>query len=308
VSACLLGERVRYDGGHKRDAFLADILGPHVEWVAVCPEVECGMGTPREPIHLVERDGHLRLVGVGSGRDHTDRMAGYAEARVQRLNGEGLSGYVFKQQSPSCGVGGVPVSMANGASSVTGTGLFARELMARYPELPVEEEGRLQDPRVRNHFIERVLAYDRLRQFFDAPWTVGQLVRFHTVHKLTLMAHSPTAYRRLGRLVAAARGIPRARLQGQYSAGFMAAISCPTTPAQHVDVLQHAAGHFKEVLDERARRKLLQCVDDYRTGSVPLEVPVALVRRLAREHDVGYLAAQTYFEPDPIELALGCRA
>jgi uncharacterized protein YbgA (DUF1722 family)/uncharacterized protein YbbK (DUF523 family) len=300
VSACLLGERVRYDGGHKRDPFLTDVLGRHVEWVAVCPEVECGMETPREPIHLVERDGHVRLVGVGSGADHTSRMAAFAEARVQQLSGEDLSGYVFKQQSPSCGIAGVPVSLANGGSSASGAGLFASALMARHPDLPVEEEGRLRDRRLRDHFIERVLAYHQLRQLFGARWTAGQLVRFHTAHKLTLMAHSPAAYRRLGRLVAAARSTTRAHLQARYSAGFMAAVSRPATQARHVDVLQHAAGYFERVLDAGSRAELLQAVDDYRAGRVPLEAPVAQIRELARKHDVRYLAAQIYFEPDPL--------
>jgi uncharacterized protein YbbK (DUF523 family) len=160
ISACLLGDEVRHDGGHKRDTYLTDVLGPLVEWVKVCPEVEIGMGTPREPIRLVDDDGRIRLLSVTTRVDHTASMAAYAARRADALAVEGLSGFVLKTDSPSCGMTGVKVHRTDGSSTRTGVGLFARALLARFPDLPIEEEGRLADPRRRDQFLERVLAYN----------------------------------------------------------------------------------------------------------------------------------------------------
>jgi uncharacterized protein YbbK (DUF523 family) len=225
VSACLLGDEVRYDGGHKRDPFLTDVLGPFVEWVKVCPEVEIGMGTPREPIRLTDEGGRIRLLSVNTGTDHTDAMAAYAARRTDALAGADLCGYVLKKDSPSCGMARVKVYRGDGPPSRTGVGLFAAALVARFPHLPVEEEGRLLDPRRRENFIERVFAYRRLRDLFESPWTVGDLVRFHTAHKPVLLAHSAQAYTRLGQVVAGATTINREVLRAQYSAGFMEALA-----------------------------------------------------------------------------------
>jgi uncharacterized protein YbbK (DUF523 family) len=224
VSACLLGDEVRYDGGHKRDPFLTDVLGPIVEWVKVCPEVEIGMGTPRESIRLVDEDGRIRLRTVKSGVDHTDAMTAYAARRTRALAGADLCGYVLKKDSPSCGMARVKVYGGDGPPSRTGVGLFAAALLARFPHLPIEDEGRLSDLRLRENFIERVFAYRRLRDLFESRWTAGDLVRFHKAHKLVLLAHSTQAYSRLGRLVGA-RPIDRKAVRARYSAGFMEALA-----------------------------------------------------------------------------------
>ncbi len=216
VSSCLLGQKVRFDGGHKRDAFLVDTFGEFVEWVPVCPELEVGMGLPREAIRLVRSDSGIRLVGVRSATDHTESMTRYSARRVEKLARENLDGYILKKDSPSCGMERVKVYDPNGSPARTGRGLFAEALLARFPLLPVEEEGRLSDPRLRDNFIERVFAYRRLRDLFVGRWTTGALVKFHTAHKLTLLAHSPAAYKTLGQLVAHAAERPRAEVQAAY--------------------------------------------------------------------------------------------
>ena len=304
ISACLLGDEVRYDGGHKRDAFLTTVLGPFVEWVKVCPEVEVGMGTPRESIRLVEADGRLRLLTVKTGVDHTAPMTAYAATRVAALESEGLCGYVLKKDSPSCGMTRVKVYSGEGPGTRTGVGLYARALLARFPHLPVEEEGRLVDPRLRENFIERVFAYRRLRDLFEGRWTTGDLVRFHTAHKLVLLAHSTQGYERLGRLVATARSHDRASLLTQYTGGFMDALKAIATPQRHTNVLQHTVGYFKKTLDSASRTELLTAIDDYRLGLVPLIVPITLVRHHVRVHDVKYLEGQVYLAPHPKELML----
>jgi uncharacterized protein YbgA (DUF1722 family)/uncharacterized protein YbbK (DUF523 family) len=306
VSACLLGDAVRYDGGHKRNAILL-ALDPFVEWIKVCPEVECGMGTPREAIHLVDRDGRIRLLGVGSGIDHTGKMMSFADRRLADLENENLCGYVLKSDSPSCGVAGVAVHAERLSEEPTvrsGTGLFAAELLARFRDLPIEDERGLGDAHRRRHFIERVCAYRRLRDLLDRPWTVGELVAFHTAHKLVLMAHSPAAYRTLGRLVAAAKTAPRETVAADYTRQFMAAIAIAATPARHANVLQHILGYFRPAMDAEARAALAAAIEHYRLGAVPLEEPLERLRACAREHDVAYLRGQLYLEPDPREFLM----
>ncbi len=304
ISACLLGDEVRYDGGHKRDAFLTTVMGPLVEWVKVCPEVESGMGTPRESMRLVDDDGRIRMLTVKTGVDHAEAMTAYARRRVDELAAENLSGYVLKKDSPSCGMTRVKVYRGSGAPTRTGVGLFARALLDRYPHLPVEEEGRLADSRLRENFVERVFAYRRLRDLFDRRWTTGDLVRFHTAHKLALMAHSPAAYARLGRVVAQAGSAARAGLRDGYTAAFMQALAMIATPQRHTNVLQHMAGYFKRTLDSASRDELLASIEDYRKGLLPLIVPITLMRHHVRRHNVEYLAGQVYLEPHPKELML----
>jgi uncharacterized protein YbgA (DUF1722 family)/uncharacterized protein YbbK (DUF523 family) len=302
ISACLLGEEVRFDGGHKRNAFLTEVLGRFVEWVPVCPEVECGFGTPREAMRLVGAERGPRLVTIQTARDLTASMVRFAGSRVRSLAGEDLSGYVLKKDSPSCGLERVKVYGRSGAPSRTGRGLFAAALVDAFPYLPVEEEGRLTDLRYRDNFVERVFAYWRLRGMFAARWTLGDLVRFHTAHKLILMAHSPEAYRHLGTIVAGARKIPRRELEHRYSGDFMRALGHIATPRRHTNVLQHMAGYFKDRLDAASKRELGVTIEDYRRGLVPVAVPLTLIRHYVRLFDVAYLAGQCYLNPYPKEL------
>ena len=305
ISSCLLGQEVRFDGGHKRDRFLTDTFGRFVEWVPVCPEVEAGFGTPREAMRLVDVDGRLRLLTVRTQADLTARLDAYAKRRVDELEElEELSGYVLKSDSPSCGLERVKVYGRSTAPKRSGTGLFAAQLRRRYPFLPLEEEGRLTDPRLRENFIERVFAYRRVRDLFTSRWTVAGLVAFHTAHKLTLMAHSPAAYRSLGRLVAQRERLAPRELEARYFEGFMRALTTIATPPRHADVLQHIAGYFKKLLDRREKAELAEAIDDYRGGLTPLVVPMTLIRHYVRRHGVVYLSQQIYLEPHPKELML----
>jgi uncharacterized protein YbgA (DUF1722 family)/uncharacterized protein YbbK (DUF523 family) len=305
ISSCLLGDEVRFDGGHKRDLFLTGTLAPCVEWVRVCPEVEVGMGVPREPVRLVNVGGDTRMITTRTSIDHTDSMRAYAARRTKELESLGLRGYVLKKDSPSCGMERVKVYARDGNAPVrSGVGLYAAILKQRFPELPVEEEGRLRDPVLRENFIERVFAYDRLRGLFDGRWTMNGLIAFHTAHKMALLAHSTTAYQELGRLVAAGKTLPRAERRRRYEQLFMRTLARPTTTARHTNVLMHMAGHLKKLLDEGARRELAECIDEYRRGLVPLVVPLTLLRHHVRAHRVAYLAGQTYLEPHPRELML----
>ena len=302
VSACLLGNEVRYDGGHKRHPFLTDLLGPFVEWVPVCPEVEAGFGTPREAMHLV-RDGGVRLLTVRTRRDVTHQLETAVAARLRQLASLDLDGYVLKKDSPSCGLFRVKVYGQPGVSERTGRGIFAAALSDAQPLLPLEEEGRLGDPRLRETFIERVFAYRRLRQLSAGPVRAGGLMAFHARHKLLLLAHVPAAYARLGRLAASAKGRVSRALMEEYAAGFMAALAVPATRGRHVNVLQHMAGYF-EAADTDSRRELAATIADYGRGLVPLVVPLTLVAHHARRHAVGYLLDQVYLQPHPKELML----
>jgi uncharacterized protein YbbK (DUF523 family)/uncharacterized protein YbgA (DUF1722 family) len=277
ISSCLLGDEVRFDGGHKRDTFLTETLAPFVEWVRVCPEVEIGMGVPREPVRLVRKNGDTRMIATRSGVDHTDAMRAFAERRTRQLASLGLRGYVLKKDSPSCGMERVKV-FGGAAPARTGVGTYAEILKARLPALPIEEEGRLGDPVLRENFIERVFAFDRLRALFDGRWTVRSLVAFHTAHEMALLAHSATACQTLGRLLAGGKAMPRAELQRQYELGFMTTLARPATPKRHTNVLMHMAGHLKKALDEASTQELLESIDEYRRGLVPLVVPLTLLR------------------------------
>ncbi len=304
ISACLLGEEVRFDGGHKKDAFLTGVLAPHVEWVPVCPEVEVGMGTPRETLRLVRSTGRTRMVTTRSAVDWTERMTTWSRTRVEEIAGLDLDGYVLKKDSPSCGMERVKVYGVDGPGTRDGRGIFADVLLGRLPLLPVEEEGRLCDPRLRENFIERVFAYRRLRDLFGSKWTTGDLVRFHTANKMALLAHSPVRYQELGRLVAGARAIGRAELRARYERMFMETLAVPATTRRQTNVLSHMAGHFKDKLDAPSRRELAAAIEEYRTGLVPLVVPLTLIAHYVRVHDVAYLAGQVYLQPHPRELML----
>ena len=304
VSSCLLGRAVRYDGGHKRDDFLTGVLGPFVEWVAVCPEVEIGLGTPRPTLRLEGDAASPRLVMPSTGVDYTGTMRRYAEKKVAALARADLCGYVLKKNSPSCGMERVKVYWSGGHASKKGSGIFAAVLRERLPALPVEEEGRLSDPVLRENFIERLFAARRLKEFFSGRWTTGGLVAFHTAHKFQLRAHSLSGYHRLGRLVASAGSLERAALREEYEREFMDTLAIPATRKKHADVLMHMAGHLKKGLDAASRHELLEVIDEYRRGRIPLVVPITLIRHHVRALRVTYLADQVYLEPHPRELML----
>jgi uncharacterized protein YbgA (DUF1722 family)/uncharacterized protein YbbK (DUF523 family) len=305
VSACLLGQRVRWDGGHKSDPFLLGMLGRHVQWVPVCPEVEVGLPVPRDTLRLVRRGGEVRMVMPRTGADHTEAMRAYAARTVRALEGRDLCGFVLKKDSPTCGMARVKVYPESGGSPARdGRGLFAEELVRRMPSLPVEEEGRLSDRRLRENFVERLFAYRRLKSLLAAPWRLADLVAFHAAHKLLLMAHSPAAYARLGRLVAAAKAHPRAELRRRYEVEFMAALAALATPGRHADVLQHMLGYVSPALDADQRAEVAELIGDYRRELVPLLAPLTLLRHHVRRLRIEYLLGQVYLDPNPKELML----
>jgi uncharacterized protein YbbK (DUF523 family)/uncharacterized protein YbgA (DUF1722 family) len=305
ISACLLGQSVRYDGGHKRDAFLTDTFGRFVEFVPVCPEVEAGFGTPREAMHLVAGDGdRLRVMTVTTRRDVTAPLQDAVRRCVRTLAAEDLSGYVLKKNSPSCGLERVKVYTGRGGVTANGRGVFAAALATAYPHLPLEEEGRLSDARIRENFVERVFGYWRLRGLFQPRWTLASLIRFQTTHKLILMAHSPKACTALGRIVAEAKGAARPDTEARYAEAFMRTLAIIATPRRHTNVLQHMVGYFSRQLDAASREELHATIDDYHRGLVPLVVPVTLIRHHVRVLHVAYLADQLYLAPHPKELML----
>jgi uncharacterized protein YbgA (DUF1722 family)/uncharacterized protein YbbK (DUF523 family) len=304
ISSCLLGEKVRWDGGHKRNAFLVSGLGRFVEWLPVCPEVEVGMGIPRPSVRLVRDGDEVRMLEHATDRDHTRAMRAFVKRRVAEIAELDLCGYVLKKDSPSCGMERVKVYRAGEPAVRDGRGLFAQALLAALPSLPVEEEGRLHDAALRENFIERVFAYRRLRDLFASDWRLGDVIAFHTAHKLQLMAHAPKAYAELGRLVAGMKRLPRAELRSRYETDFMAALAKRATPGRNANVLEHMVGHVSERLDAAQRRELQESIRDYRGGLVPLVVPLTLVRHHARRFDVAYLLGQVYLDPHPKELML----
>lgn len=293
VSSCLLGQKVRYDGGHKRHDFVADTLGARVVFVPVCPEVELGLGTPRQTLRLIRKDGDVRLI-MANGHDYTVAMRAFAKKRVEQLKDDDLSGYVLKKDSPSCGLTRVKVYEETGIPFKSGRGVYADALLERWPHLPVEEEGRLQDEALRENFLERLSAYHRLQTLFRGRWTIGQLVAFHTAHKLAVLAHTTDGYRRLGRLVADAKGMDRAELREAYTAELMRSMTLLATPKKHANVLMHMLGYFRGQIDVGDRDELLTAIDEFRVGRLSRLVPLTLIRHHVRRCQVVYLAGQTY--------------
>lgn len=256
VSTCLLGREVRWDGGHERDAYLTDVLGPYVEWVPVCPELELGLGVPREPIRLEGNARAPRLVAPTSGEDHTRAMQAYARRRVAELARLDLAGYVLKKDSPSCGMVRVRVHGRAGAPARSGVGVFARALMDALPLLPVEEEGRLRNAAVRESFLERVFAYARWTRFRADRPTRAALVRFHTGHEFLVEAHAPRAVGALGRLVAGVKARPLGAVLDDYAAAFMAALRVPATPGRHACIPEHMLGCVSARLTSAEREEM----------------------------------------------------
>lgn len=304
ISTCLLGEKVRYDGGHKLDAFLRDTLGRYVEYVPVCPEVECGLPVPREPMRLVGDPKAPRLVTSRTGLDHTDRMLAWARRRVEELATEDFCGFVFKAKSPSSGMERVKVYTSAGMPSGTGAGMFARVFRERFPLLPVEDEGRLHDPVLRENFVERLFSLQRWRDALAAGRSRRNLVAFHTREKLLLLAHSPELYRGMGRLVAHAAERELDDLYAEYQTLLLEALKLKATPRKHANVLQHCLGYFKRVLSTDEKQELLEIIESYRAGLVPLVVPMTLMNHYVRKYDQPYLREQTYLNPHPLELGL----
>lgn len=304
ISSCLLGAMVRYDGGHQLDRYLRDTLGTWFEYVPVCPEVELGLPTPRETLRLVDSDSGPRLVFSRSGEDLTERMLDWARQRVRELEREQLCGFIFKAKSPSSGMERVKLYDHNGVPAKKGVGLFARVFMEHFPHLPVEEDGRMHDPHLRENFIECVFVFRRWHDLQARGLDAAGLIDFHTRHKLLLLSHSPELYREMGKLVAQAGRRPLSELRDAYQALLMKAMRRHASTRKQVNVLQHLLGYFKRQLSADEKQEALALIEQYRCGSVPLIVPLTLINHYVRKYREPYLSRQHYLQPHPVELQL----
>ncbi len=308
VSACLLGHEVRYDGGHKRSRYVEGSLGAHVDWVIVCPERESGLGVPREPISIIRetKDGASRLIGQRSGRDYTPLLEGWARRRLELLDEERLDGFVFRRKSPSCGLRKVAAYRDPSRRDPIhdGSGIFASMLEKRFGSLPLTEDGWLCDSGLRESFLDRVFTHWRFGSEVLHEPSVKALRAFHKRHKLLYMAHSPLAYRKLGRLVAGARESTLEALLPVYLHEAMVALDVRTSTGKHANVLQHIMGYFKRVIDAREKKELLAAIDDYRAGLHDIAVPLALLSHHLMKHpESRWLVDQVYFCPHPRQLS-----
>jgi uncharacterized protein YbgA (DUF1722 family)/uncharacterized protein YbbK (DUF523 family) len=303
VSSCLLGEHVRYDGGHKHDRYITDTLGRYFTFVPVCPEVGCGIPVPREAMRLEGDPASPRLVTSRTRIDKTEQMLAFCNTRVRELEEEELCGFIFKKGSPSSGLYRVKV-YSNGMAKSSGSGLFAAAVTRHFPLLPVEEEGRLNDPDIRENFIERVFSLRRWKDLLlDRP-DLGRLVAFHACHKLQIMAHSPRIYREMGTLVAHGKDMKRVELLQRYEELFMKALALHATVKKNCNVLMHIMGYFKKELSRAEKEELLGVISQYHEQFVPLIVPLTLLKHYVNKYEQHYLQQQLYLSPHPAELML----
>jgi uncharacterized protein YbgA (DUF1722 family)/uncharacterized protein YbbK (DUF523 family) len=304
VSSCLLGENVRWNGGHQLNHFIRDILGRFFRFVPVCPEFECGFGVPREPLRLTGDPDRPRLVTSKTGIDVTQRMEEWSSKKLEELDKENLCGFIFKSKSPSSGLFRVKVYNDRGYPAKHGTGAFARSFVSSFPLVPVEEDGRLCDDDIRENFIERIFVFKRWRLLLEMERKIRCIMDFHTRHKYLIMAHSPKHYSLMGKLVA---GVTMKTLETDlvtYGALLNEAMALKATRAKHVNVLQHMSGYFKKHLTADEKAELCEIIEHYRAGSVPLIVPVTLINHYVRKTGEPYLENQIYLKPHPLELKL----
>jgi len=305
ISSCLLGNRVRYDGQHKYDHFLAETLGDYFEYTPVCPEVDCGLTVPREAMRLIGSPENPRLVTIKSGTDFTERMKKWGELALEELAGRGLCGFIFKAKSPSSGMERIKVYPEKGGTpGKNGRGIFAAMFMERFPLIPVEDDGRLHDPVLRENFIERVFAYQKWQALTRGSHSVHDLLQFHSSHKLLLMAHSNVHYRECGKIAASATKKNLPYTEKNYFLTFMEGMKKTATISKNCNVLQHILGYFKKNLTGGEKTEALELIEQYRKGIIPLIVPVTLMNHYVKKYDEKYLKTQYYLNPHPMELKL----
>ncbi len=305
INGSLLGDSVLNRGKDKGDRFLKDTLGRFVDYVPVYPEEDCGLEEVWEDLRLEGDVGAPRLKNRKSGEDFTERILSWARLKANEFEGEELCGFVLKSRSPITGMERVYLhAVGEGGKKKEGTGLFASVLMERFPLLPVEEEGRLHDPGLRENFIERIFVFKRWREMLAAGARVGGLVDFHTRHKLLILSHSPKHYTDMGRLVAKAKELPAKDLYARYVGLLMEALRLQATVKKQTNVLHHLMGHFKRDLSGDEKQELVEVIGQYHRGTLPLIVPITLINHYVRKYDALYLKGQVYLEPHPVELKL----
>lgn len=304
ISRCLLGEPVRYDGQHKHDHYLTDTLGQYFEYVGVCPEVECGLGIPRESMRLIGDPAHPRLMTTRSGIDHTERMQTWIAQRLVELEREDLGGYIFKSRSPSSGMENIKVYNDKGGVAGKAPGLFGKAFQAQFPTLPCEDEGRLNDPDLRENFIERVFTLWRFRQAMRATPTLAALMTFHARNKLLIQSHQEPLVREMGRELAALKAREARAYIPRYEEKLMRALKTLATVRKHTNILQHMLGYLRDGVDEADRKELAGIIADYHQGHIPLIVPITMLKHYVDKLDIAYLRDQYYLNPHPMELQL----
>lgn len=304
ISACLLGNNVRYDGKKRLDPYISGTLAKLFTVIPVCPEVECGLTVPREAMRLEGSPENPSMVAFRSRLDLTPRMQSFCRTKLADLRNEMLSGFILKARSPSCEPFRIRI-YAPGVQGKTGIGIFAAALKQEFPLLPMEEEERLGIPEIRENFMERVFAFNRWQEFINTNPTPGDLVAFHTAQKLQIMAHSIDIYRELGRLVATGSTMEKEQLLADYGTLLMKGLSLHATTRKQVNVLQHILGYFKKDLGRWEKKELLDSIEQYRQGIVPLTVPRTLLTHYARKYDKGWLKKQSYLTPQAGETISG---
>ena len=305
VSSCLIGEKVRWNGDHKQNHFVREILANYFEYVSVCPEMEVGMGVPRETVALYGNLEKSRMISKKTQTDWTRPMNNYIKDRLKSLTQDDLCGYIFKSKSPSCGLGRIPVYSEFGSNKVRhGSGMFAQAFTKAFPIVPTEDEGRLNDPRIRENFIVKVFSFYRLQALFKQNFSLGALVKFHTQQKFLLLAHSRKHYDTLGQLVAKSKSMGIEILKVKYGEVFMEALTFKATPKKNTDVLLHMMGFLKKILSKEEKKDIVSVIEDYRKQLLPLIVPITLIRHHVSKHKIEYLIGQAYLNPHPKELML----
>ena len=304
VSSCLLGAKVRFDSGHKKDDFVTDLLGSFVQYVAVCPEIEVGMGVPREAVQLIGSVESPKMVGNKSGIDWTDKMNKYTSTRLQKKDISEVSGFILKRKSPSCGMERIKVYNDKGMPDYKGVGLFAKQLLEKFPYLPIEEEGRLQDAKLRENFIIRIFAYKRLQNLYAQKFNKNKFIEFHTIHKYLILSHSTKHYQLLGKMIGNIKNLNPDEIKISYRELFMEALHLKATVKKHTNVLQHILGFMKNELTPFEKKSVLDSIDDYYKGLVPLIVPITLLKNFIYKYDIAYIKDQIYLNPHPKELML----
>ncbi len=302
ISACLLGQEVRFDGSHKRDRFITDKLSHYFEFMAYCPEVAIGMGVPRPTIHLKQSGDNIKVVGVHKAIDVTSELRDYSINTCKKLST--LCGYILKSKSPTCGMERVKIYHDNGQSTKNGVGIFAEQLKHQHPYLPLEEEGRLNDPVLRENFIIRVYALNRWNELMSDGVESKKLIVFHTQHKLLLMSHHPVKYRELGKLLSNLKTDDINKVAKNYIFEFMHVLKYKATPVKHMNTLLHCMGYLKKLLVASDKKEMVELLNQYRNNEVPLVAPMTLIQHHFRKNPNDYMANQVYFEPYPKELGL----
>ncbi len=304
ISTCLLGKEVRHDGGHKHSRYCTEVLSQHFDFRPICPELEAGLGVPRPAIHLREYPSGMRLLDTKGSADHTSAMQEFTNGILPEL--AHLRGYILMAKSPSCGMARIKVHNPEGqVVRRDGQGMFAEALMRAYPLLPVEEEGRLNDDALRENFIERVFAYDDwMQNVASENLTAKALIEFHTRHKFQLLAHSEKIYRQLGPMLSDLKSDALEAIANRYIQAFMEAMNQKVSRGSHINVMQHLMGYLRDAMEGEDRKVLIEQIDAYGRGEVPLIVPMTLLRMAQRREPADYLRLQQYLTPYPDELGL----